>query len=139
MTTLESDFKRMVQNAKDYNDPSSQIYEDAEKIRKLVFNQMKSLNPAYSDSKYTSFPTPIPKENAVQNGKRAAESEGDAHRSRTVSERPRRGESERKSSVAPSTANGEPEADEDVDFTGKTMQQAQQMLVNHFLRYEVDG
>lgn len=60
MTALESDLKRMVQNAKDYNTSGSQIFEDAERIRKALSNFMPKHNPAYLDPEYRAVPTPIP-------------------------------------------------------------------------------
>jgi hypothetical protein len=60
MTTLESDFKRMVSNAKHFNEKTSEIHSDAEKIRKMISMQMSKLNPAYRDPDYVAFPTPIP-------------------------------------------------------------------------------
>src|SRR3981189_535327 len=45
LTTLESYFKRMVSNAKDYNQKGSEIYDDAERIRKALSNYMTKHNP----------------------------------------------------------------------------------------------
>src|SRR6266498_5235381 len=52
----------MVKNAKDYNDKSSAIFADAERIRKLLSNFMVKHNPAYQDPSYSAVPTPIPVE-----------------------------------------------------------------------------
>lgn len=60
MTAIESDLKRMVQNAKDYNSSKSDIFEDAERIRKALSNFMPKHNPAYQDPEYRAVPTPIP-------------------------------------------------------------------------------
>lgn len=60
MTDIESDLKRMVQNAKDYNSSKSEIFEDAERIRKALSNFMPKHNPAYQDPEYRAVPTPIP-------------------------------------------------------------------------------
>lgn len=62
MTALESDLKRMVQNAKEFNLTSSKVYEDAERIRKALSNFMPKHNPAYKDQDYRALPTPIPGE-----------------------------------------------------------------------------
>ncbi|KAK5195497.1 hypothetical protein LTR47_003810 [Exophiala xenobiotica] len=59
---LESDLKRMVQNAKDYNHYKSAIYEDAERIRKAISNFMPKHNPAYLRADYRAYPTPIPQD-----------------------------------------------------------------------------
>ncbi|RMZ91450.1 hypothetical protein DV736_g1317, partial [Chaetothyriales sp. CBS 134916] len=60
MTEFESDLKRVVQNAKDYNDSRSEIFQDAERIRKALSNFMPKHNPAYEDPDYRAVPTPIP-------------------------------------------------------------------------------
>ncbi|EXJ78066.1 hypothetical protein A1O3_09227 [Capronia epimyces CBS 606.96] len=62
MEQLESDLKRMVQNAKDYNHSKSPIFEDAERIRKALSNFMPKHNPAYLRADYRAYPTPIPQE-----------------------------------------------------------------------------
>ncbi|KAK5128614.1 hypothetical protein LTR08_004043 [Meristemomyces frigidus] len=151
LTTLESDLKRLVQNAKDYNAPKSDIYEDADRVRKLVYNFMKVHNPQYTaDPSYTSFPTPIPLENGapVENGLHEDEdAEGEEPQARQSSERPKRStapqtsaaSSDRKASVAPSATTGEGEdggqTGGDLDFTGLAFQEAQQKMVSHLLHY----
>jgi hypothetical protein len=60
LTTLESYWKRLVQNAKEYNEKESLIHKDAERIRKIVATWMQKHNPAYRDPKYVPYPTPIP-------------------------------------------------------------------------------
>lgn len=151
VTTLESDLKRMIQNAKEYNVPKSEIYEDAERIRKLVYNFMKVHNPAYTqDPNYTSFPTPLPEPKiTLTNSSHRGEPVKEEPKSRDGSVKPRPSTapkaseppSERKSSVAPSSArddgdgddNGE--EDENMDFTGKSFQEAQNMIISEAIRY----
>lgn len=152
VSTIESDLRRLVQNAKDFNDPDSVIYEDAERIRKLVFNFMKQNNPAYKDEPgYSGFPTPIPKAEAPapkQNGAKKEQSLPVEDASRQASEKPKRAgteQSDRKSSMAPSaSATGGDEGDDDddehergvdLDFSGKTFQEAQQLIIRHMLEY----
>lgn len=60
MTTVESDLRRMISNAKSFNEKSSQLFSDAEKIRKAVSNFMLENNPAYQTDGYKPFPTPVP-------------------------------------------------------------------------------
>lgn len=62
MEQLEADLKRLVQNAKDYNSSKSNIFEDAERIRKALSNYMPKHNPAYLRPDYRAYPTPIPQE-----------------------------------------------------------------------------
>lgn len=60
MTTLESDLRRMVSNAKSFNEKSSDLFSDAEKIRKIVVSFMTQNNPAYESENYQPFSTPVP-------------------------------------------------------------------------------
>lgn len=60
MTSLESDLRRMVSNAKSYNEKSSELFSDAEKIRKLVVSFMAQNNPAYETGNYHPISTPVP-------------------------------------------------------------------------------
>ena len=60
ISLLEGDLKRVVQNAKDYNDSRSEIFQDAERIRKALSNFMPKHNPAYEDPEYRAVPTPVP-------------------------------------------------------------------------------
>lgn len=60
LTTLESDLRRMVSNAKSFNEKSSELFSDAEKIRKLVVAFMTKNNPAYETGDYAPFSTPVP-------------------------------------------------------------------------------
>lgn len=60
LTSLESYCKRMISNAKEYNQKGSEIYDDAERIRKALSNFMTKNNPAYKKPGYVAFPTPIP-------------------------------------------------------------------------------
>lgn len=62
MEALESDLKRLVQNAKEFNSTKSEVYEDAERIRKALSNFMPKHNPAYLDPAYRAYPTPIPRD-----------------------------------------------------------------------------
>ncbi|KAI0804387.1 hypothetical protein GGR55DRAFT_698736 [Xylaria sp. FL0064] len=60
LSTLESDFKRLVSNAKETNDRSSTVFGDAERVRKAVSNLMVKHNPAYKAGNYQAVPTPLP-------------------------------------------------------------------------------
>lgn len=146
VTQVESDFKRMVQNAKDYNTSGSEVFEDAERIRKLVYNYMKVNNPAYTtDPSYTSFATPIP----PQNGNSAVNGTAMNGRSSATPSQPKKSTTaasseppDRKASVAPSATTGDGgewgENESGVDFAGKSFQQAQQMIIRELLEYTDD-
>ncbi|KAF7189349.1 Protein polybromo-1 [Pseudocercospora fuligena] len=165
VSALESDFKRMIQNAKDYNEPKSIIYEDAERIRKLIYNFMKVNNPEYSrNPSYTAVATPIPdaaapppstkitltngshaKENSkpVQSREPAKDEQAskDASTKLRLSVAPKLSEppSDRKSSVAPSAATGGDDMEPiDMDFTGKSFQEAQEMICAEAIQYTDD-
>ena len=134
LTALESDFKRMVQNAKDFNDKKSLIYEDAERVRKGASNWFTRHNPAYNDRNYVARPTPIPDE---ANGTPATPTPvtlkitTKAARTRTPAK-----------SVTPAPPVKAVEkpavaaADGLSDFTGKTFQQAQDQLVQELIDYQ---
>lgn len=62
MTELESYFKRMICNAKDYFPRTSSTFDDAERVRKAVSNYMTKTNPAYQTRGYQAFATPLPPE-----------------------------------------------------------------------------
>jgi hypothetical protein len=61
LSELESFFKRMVTNAKEFYSKNSEIFEDAERVRKALSNYMTKTNPAYKlISGYSCQATPIP-------------------------------------------------------------------------------
>ncbi|KAF2753209.1 hypothetical protein EJ05DRAFT_223285 [Pseudovirgaria hyperparasitica] len=62
LAALESDFKRLVTNAKMFNEKTSAIYLDAERVRKTASNWMTRYNPAYKVAGYSAVATPIPGE-----------------------------------------------------------------------------
>ena len=139
LTTLESDVKRMVANAKSYNEKSSEIFADAERIRKMVSHFMQKNNPAYKDPTYAAFPTPLPGESVPTLVKSKANANDEANDVVETPLAPGRGRSTRTSSAAqppsPSKNNGsstaEKGADQDVkaSYAGKTFQAAQEQMV----------
>ena len=142
VTEIESDFKRMVQNAKDYNSTGSEIYEDAERIRKLVYNYMKTHNPAYTEnSNYASFPTPIPKPGEKKingatdghgvNGRTSATPARSSKAKASSPSEPPNG----KSSVGVDAANDDAaEHESGVNFTGLSFQDAQFAIIDALLK-----
>ncbi|RDA86891.1 hypothetical protein CP532_1433 [Ophiocordyceps camponoti-leonardi (nom. inval.)] len=62
LAELESYFKRMISNAKEFYPRSSTIYDDAERVRKALSNYMTKRNPAYATRRYQAHPTPLPPE-----------------------------------------------------------------------------
>lgn len=66
LSELESYFKRMVTNAKEYFHRSTSTFEDAERVRKALSNYMTKTNPAYNSGSYTAVPTPLPADGGDQ-------------------------------------------------------------------------
>ena len=138
---MESDAKRMVNNAKHFNDRKSQIYEDAERVRKTTFNYMVKHNPAYKDKQYAAIATPLPAEaqkeseptaNSQETNQRMSE---EAPLRQSVSE----GLPTRSASQDGGPTKGQPskvEEDLALDFTGKDLQEAQEMIISELIKYE---
>lgn len=66
LSELESYFKRMISNAKEWFPRSSSTFDDAERVRKAVSNYMTKTNPAYQTRGYQAVPTPLPPEGSTQ-------------------------------------------------------------------------
>lgn len=129
MTALESDLRRLVSNAKKYNDKSSVIFADAERIRKIVTSTMPSINPAYKDPNYVPFATPIPEEASEKRGR----SEDSAAKDQS------KGDGEEAAGDAQGTpAENEEEKEEDEGFEGKTLQEAQDKIIMELIHLKDD-
>jgi hypothetical protein len=144
---VESDCKRLVNNAKAYNDKRSPVYEDAERLRKTASNWMVKHNPAYRDGNYIAVATPIPGEENSLPGKpipRIASTPRTVHSSAATpdtSERPRRAAAAAQpvtpapSKLRHSASTALQDADDNPDFDGKTFQQAQEQIVKELIDY----
>jgi hypothetical protein len=93
LAQLESYFKRMVTNAKEFYHKNTEVFEDAERVRKALSNYMTRTNPAYKlIPGYSCQATPIPaepepeagEEPAVVSGAMDAKTEDDAKRDEHV-------------------------------------------------------
>jgi hypothetical protein len=148
LAQVESDCKRLVNNAKAYNDKKSIIYEDAERLRKTASNWMTKHNPAYRDASYIAVATPVPGEENHIPGKpipRIASTPRSAHSPAATpdsSERPRRAAAAaQQATPAPSklrqslSAAPNAEVDDNPDFDGKTFQQAQEQIITDIIDY----
>ncbi|KAF2442048.1 Bromodomain-containing protein [Karstenula rhodostoma CBS 690.94] len=148
LAQVESDCKRLVNNAKSYNDRKSAIYEDAERLRKTASNWMVKHNPAYRKEGYQAVATPVPGEEPVPYGKpiprvhpatpKATPSTPDS----ASTDRPRRAAAVAATQAvtpAPSklrqSASAAPEEGDSTDFKGKSFQQAQEQIVNGLIGY----
>ena len=60
MTSLEGDFRRMISNAKSFNEKRSPAFSDSEKVRKILSRYMEEHNPAYRSPNYQAYTTPVP-------------------------------------------------------------------------------
>lgn len=156
LTGLESDVKRMVNNAKAYNNNKSDIYLDAERIRKMTSNYMVKHNPAYEDKAYSAFATPLPSERAAAAGSLTGEKpdppetaqaqsavKAEATPAPAEARRITRGgntphESLRRSQSEMAVLDPDEEG-YDPDFAGKTFQEAQRQLLNEMIKYKDDG
>ncbi|KAJ4372363.1 hypothetical protein N0V83_004137 [Neocucurbitaria cava] len=151
LAQVESDCKRLVNNAKAYNDKKSIVYEDAERLRKTASNWMVKHNPAYRDGNYVAVATPIPGEDNSAPGKpipRIASTPRAVHTpvaTPDTSERPRRAAAAAQSATpAPSklrhSASAAPDEDDDnPDYAGKSFQQAQEQIIREIIDYEDGG
>ena len=135
LTSLESDFKRLIANAKHYNEKSSEIHNDAEKIRKFITIRMKDINPAYKDPNYQSFPTPLPGEEEPVATSSNDEDEGTVHeqekqktqlRLRLGAPSAAKEEGQRRATSTPAVQSI---ADAGESFEGNSFQQAQEKMV----------
>ncbi|PGH10068.1 hypothetical protein GX51_00335 [Blastomyces parvus] len=128
LTPVESDLRRMVSNAKYYNDKGSMIFSNAERIRKLVANKMSEINPAYNDPNYAPFATPIPEEedaDAENAPPETGNNEADA------------ADGERKKSTTETPALDQavdPNDNENLNFEGETYESAQEKIINGMIR-----
>ena len=131
----------MVQNAKDFNDKRSLIFEDAERVRKGASNWFVRHNPAYNDRNYVAKPTPLPGE--VVNG--TPGTPAPVSLKITNKSAPVRTPA---ASATPAPVNGaddEEDAEGEVeeaggaalgDFKGKSFQKAQEQLINELIEYQ---
>ncbi|KAI4200055.1 MAG: hypothetical protein LQ350_004194 [Teloschistes chrysophthalmus] len=142
VTTIESDLRRMILNAKSFNEKTSQVFSDAEKVRKAVSNFMVDHNPAYQSGDYKPFPTPVPddwQDKLADAAKEADESDNDAEEE---VEQPTWGMRTRRASSAVNASSnartsGTPAAHSTEgigeSFDGDTFQKAQEKIVAEML------
>jgi Bromodomain len=151
LTSLESYCKRMISNAKEYNQKGSEIYDDAERIRKALSNFMTKHNPAYITPGYVAVPTPLPNDPVEEDDDaEGGEEDGEEAEEQTPDPAPSRKRTGRASRSLPSNnlANGRrssatPSSITDtqyssVGFQGLTFQQAQEKLIADMILYKED-
>lgn len=138
----------MIANAKQYNERNSQVFFDAEKIRKMVSVYMEDRNPAYRIPGYQPVPTPIPenwRERQAQGAMSDHDEEEPAVRNapsepistrksgRNAANSPAVSKRDRKTSSTPARNEG---TAIDGSFGGKNFQQAQEQIVTQMLELE---
>ncbi|KAL8810227.1 MAG: hypothetical protein Q9200_002751 [Gallowayella weberi] len=146
MTTLESDLRRMIGNAKSFNEKSSQVFSDAEKIRKAMSNFMVEHNPAYRSRDYKPFPTPVPEDWQPPPLKEEQVNEPEVEAKDEIDQSARGVSTRRASSAATGVSNAPKSATPAVDgtdglgekFDGNTFQVAQEKIVAEMLNLKND-
>ena len=150
MTFLEGDLRRMISNAKSFNEKRSQVFSDAEKIRKILSRYMEEHNPAYRSSDYTAYTTPVPPDWQEKLQERKAAQSQDT----TVKEDPEDEEkptgkrtrlvthvgsssaaNNRRASSTPAVQDAEGAYE---SFEGNTFQQAQEKIMTEMINYRDD-
>ncbi|KAG9247018.1 Bromodomain-containing protein-like protein [Calycina marina] len=129
LTQLESWFKRMASNAKEYNEKGSVIYDDAEKLRKAFSSFMTKVNPDYKVPGFQVQPVPVPGAEDVRQ-----ESEHE------VEEIVRKGRGGRQTKAP---AKSPPPSVRDLkyadrSFSGLSFQQAQEKVVEDMIHYRAE-
>jgi hypothetical protein len=142
---VESDCKRLVNNAKAYNDKRSIIYEDAERLRKTASNWMTKHNPAYKDGNYIAIATPIPGEENIAPGKPIPRTVATPRAPQAPAASPDTSERPRRAAAAAPAATPAPsklrrsaaaaQVEDNPDFNGKTFQQAQEQIIRELIEY----
>jgi hypothetical protein len=103
----------MVKNAKDYYPRTSQIFEDAERVRKAVSNYMTKTNPAYrSVANYSSQPIPVPDNYVPIEWQDGSDASGANTNNATASNSPNEDDAE---GEADEDAEGEEEEEDEVE------------------------
>lgn len=132
----------MVSNAKSFNERNSEIFRDAEKVRKMVSNHMMKLNPAYKDgSGYTPFPTPLPGDKPLKReGDVEVDAEGETDPDivdksrRTVALHGPLADQDSFKQRANSTPAALDAADAGEGFDGNNFQQAQEKIITELIQ-----
>ena len=142
LTTLESLFKRMITNAKEYNEKGSEVYDDSERLRKVLSHFMNKNNPAYDIPGYVAFPTPLPGTTNDEGSEKDADGEPDPEVEslpRRKASRPSRqsGAQAPRSSITPSRSEIQYVG---VGFNGLNFQQAQEKILEEIItKKELEG
>jgi len=149
LSELESDCKRLINNAKQFNDKKSIIYEDAERLRKTASNWMTKNNPAYRTIKgYQAVPTPVPNDDGSTPSRPTARAAASVARAAVSASTPDTKERPRRAAAPPAMSNTPipsrlrqsvsvaPRANDGANsFEGKTFQRAQEEIIQGLIDY----
>lgn len=142
LTSLEAYFKRMISNAKEFNERGSLIYDDAERLRKALSNYMTKTNPAYKTPGFVCLPTPLPgddeEEDAAAEDDQDAEGEPDPEVE--VAQLPKRRGRPPKNTAHPLRQSSTPTVSESqlngVTYAGLSFQEAQEKILQDMISYK---
>lgn len=130
----------MVSNAKAYNEKGSDIWTDAEKIRKQSVEFMRANNPAYRDPNYTPFPTPLPGDIPSRHSSVGRTSAANGSAPTKLPSTPQANSApwaDAHGSPQPGATPGVPDPfDHDPGFAGRSFQEAQEMLVSKVMNLQ---
>ena len=152
MTSLEGDFRRMISNAKSFNEKRSPVFSDSEKVRKILSRYMEEHNPAYRLPNYQAYTTPVPPDwkEKLEEQKVAEEedAEGDddpevVEETKPASRRPRlvthvgssTAANERRATSTPAVQDAEGAFQ---SFEGNTFQEAQEKIITELINLKDD-
>ena len=144
LTSLESYFKRMILNAKEFNEKGSIIYDDAERLRKALSNYMTKINPAYKTPGFVCHPTPLAgegdDEDAAAEEDEDAEGEPDEEVEFVPPPPKRRGRPPKNPQPHPLRNSSTPVLSEtqnnEIDYSGLDFQQAQEKIMVDLLNWK---
>ena len=151
MTFLEGDLRRMIRNAKSFNEKQSQVFSDSEKVRKILSRFMEEHNPAYKSSDYTAYTTPVPpdwqektQEQKVAPAQNAQIKDDPEEVEKPTGRRTRLVTHVGSSSAANNRRASSTPAVQDADgayesFEGNTFQQAQEKMITEMINYKDDS
>lgn len=140
LAALESYFKRMISNAKEYNQRGSEIYDDSERLRKALSNFMIRCNPAYDIPGYQALATPIPEDHQLDAPASDDEVDAEGEPDPDVETRsPVKRKASRPVKIAqPQRSSATPALSEfqyvGVSFDGLNFQQAQEKIAEDMIR-----
>lgn len=150
MTALEGDFRRMISNAKSFNEKRSAVFSDSEKVRKVLSRYMEEHNPAYRSPHHQAYTTPVPADwkEKLEEQKAAEEqdAEGDDDPEEDAKPVPRRARlvthvgsssaaNDRRASSTPAVQDAEGAFQ---SFEGNTFQEVQEKIMTELINYKDD-